>query len=225
MDCGIPDGNIKTVECSASCYITNFWINTVNDKPLTMHSCGRLDEKGIKEKDKCKAVCEKDLDLFLRSMDGGSDENTRWPKNMKKLLTIYAKDSSKLSDECLKFLTNIDSISVAKCSEGLEVCREKYCPYKPDENCKMTPPKTTVASATEKPSQAGKSETTIASATVKPNQAGKSATTVVAATGPTSTGPQSNEIGNGTTSGGAKIIPALFSMSFFTRTFVMKRFL
>jgi len=180
-DCGVEDKN-EVVECSGtqSCYTTDFWINGVNDKPLTIHSCGRLDEKGLNGKPpvSCTAVCEKDV--FMKEF------------NMKKYLKDNAKNPGRLAPDCLNFLTTIDAISVSKCGEGLEKCQNMYCKKKaaaiPKENCKKTPSKTT-------------------------------ATAVAAGTA------NSNQTGNATTSGGAKIIPALLSMSYFALTFVMKWFL
>ena len=120
VSCGLAD-NSKEVECDGkfdglpnSCEILDFWINGFNDKPLTWHQCGDPDKKLDKKDDKkCKPECSKDMIKKLKKM-------------LEDKLKKYAKDPSKLSEDCIKELTKIDSVAY----KGFlgELKNDNYCP-------------------------------------------------------------------------------------------------
>ena len=129
-DCGIADyTENKKCAKSKSCAVVDVWIKGINDRPLTIPSCG-LEEK----KDRgCEAICDK------KAVDD-------WKTTLTERLKKYAKESEKLTEECLKMLTDIEAISSADCSK--EKCNDRYCKgikSIPGKDCQKIPPKTTKA--------------------------------------------------------------------------------
>ena len=108
-DCGIAD-NAGKKKCakSKSCAIVDVWIKGINDRPLTVATCGPEEKKDRG----CEAICEK------KDVDG-------WKTTLIENLKKYAKDPKKLTDNCLKILTDIEAITEAGCSE--EKCNDRYC--------------------------------------------------------------------------------------------------
>jgi len=108
-DCGIAD-NAGKKKCakSKSCAIVDVWIKGINDRPLTVATCGPEEKKDRG----CEAICEK------KDVDG-------WKTTLIENLNKYAKDPKKLTDNCLKILTDIEAITEAGCSE--EKCNDQYC--------------------------------------------------------------------------------------------------
>ena len=138
-DCGIADDTeINYCEESQSCRVVDVWIKGINDRPLTIPICGpkfrMIDVEPIEPKDRdCEAICEK------KRVDA-------WKTTLTQFLKTYAKEKVKLTDDCLKILTDIEAITVDDCFE--EKCNEQYCKgikSIPGKDCQKNPPKMTEA--------------------------------------------------------------------------------
>jgi len=186
-DCGLLN-NEKEVECpNRSCYVTDMWFSDVKKKPLTITSCGDLDGKPIDAKfQQCKAMCNKDE--FLKNME------QKQKKKLKEYLMANA-DKGTLTDACVKKLTKVEWITVAKLSE-LDKEKKYYCNKENRDNVF----KKDCKSASPPPKTDGPSED-------------KSPTAAVATT-------HSNKTGNGTTSGEAKSINAIIDILCLTLAFI-----
>ena len=135
VECGLGD-NANEVECNKAaltCRSVDLWIEGIEDKPLTYFYCGG-DGKSVTDKDdgKCISVCEeKRFEAFK--------------KGMKSRLTNYTVEKEKLTEECLKDLSKISSISEShwtktkKDDDGFDKT-DVYCAdIKQSQNCGKAP--------------------------------------------------------------------------------------
>ena len=112
--CGLEDHSTERAcpKGTEYCEVLDFWIPGI-DKPLTRAQCGEPNKKLDKKDDRvCKPECRQ-------------DDIKSYGKKMKGTLEKYAKDVSKLSKDCIKELTSIDTASHVGClGEG---CNDQYC--------------------------------------------------------------------------------------------------
>ena len=135
VECGLGDNanEIKCNEAALTCRSVDLWIEGIEDKPLTYYYCG-ADGKSVTDKDdgKCISVCEeKRFEAFK--------------KGMKSRLTNYTVEKNKLTEECLKDLSKISSISEShwtktkKDDDGFDKT-DVYCAdIKQSQNCAKAP--------------------------------------------------------------------------------------
>ena len=142
VECGLGD-NANEGNCSKAaltCRSVDLWIEGIDDKPLTYFYCGG-DGKSVTDKDdgKCISVCEeKRFEAFK--------------KGMKSRLSKYAVEEEKLTEECLKDLSKISSISEShwtktkKGDDGFNRTDMHCADISQSQNCKIAP---TIADETD----------------------------------------------------------------------------
>ena len=144
LSCGLGD-NSTIKEChrrSKVCEVYHLWIEGINDKPLSLYNCGSED-KFVDQRDngKCKPICENSV-IKVLSMTMG------------RILRNFATEHDKLSDNCIKEISSIESGSkVYRTSTTGHVL---YCDK--IEDLKQCEPKTT-PSKTNQPTEPSFSET------------------------------------------------------------------
>jgi|ERR1712062_469663 len=102
VECGLGD-KADIVDCKAkkTCKSVDFWIEGIKDKPLTWYHCGEEGKSVTGQDDgKCKSLCEQ-------------KEIEKIRKDMKRRLTKYAKDKTKLTEECIKQFSKFTTASQA----------------------------------------------------------------------------------------------------------------
>ena len=217
--CGISDNaDLAGVPCrDRSCYVTDFWIQGIEDKPLTIYSCGDIDGKGIVNKSgDCKAVCNKEE--FLKNM------KQIQKKELRDILKEYATEEKKFTEKCINMLTKVEKISVAKSDKLVSIyCTKESYEVAEIRDCKPTQPiPITNGPAANQTGAPGKStQPTAKTNGPAANQTG--ATRKSTQPTPKTNGPAANQTGapgNATTSGDTKNLKAIMNLYYLAFVFV-----
>ena len=119
--CGLGDKyETKTCPKSKRCTVVDFWIQGINEKPLSLYWCGEESKTVTPEDEKmCKAICDrKEIDKSIPMLEG---------------LDKMAVDKKKFTEECRKKFTKITNATKAHCKEEKEEdekkqgCNVEYC--------------------------------------------------------------------------------------------------
>ena len=185
--CGIAN-NAEKKSCPAdskSCLVVDVWLKKIDDLPMSIYMCGPNKKSTYtceKNGQECKPSCKKE-----------SIES--YKQDLEEILKLKAKPIENLSDDCIKWLTDIHALTQSTCSNK-DGCNECYCSTTKvspdDEKCKTAPPpskmNTTVATTID-----SKPMTTLAS----------------------------NKTGNATTSGTAKLTNELMRITYLAFVFLI----
>lgn len=221
--CGVKDPDVKTWKVTkgcGKCAVTDFWIKTVVDKPLTFYHCSSS------KLPRPMSLCGKNAKCKQGNFKKHFEDELKL-KDMKELLQKHATDPKKAtSKECLKILSNIEAISYATCSNK-DDCFNKgnavfdYCMKENDprgKKCKASN-QVSVSPKTEKPNaQTSKTNEPKpqTSKTDQPNpQTSKTDQPQVQSSKADVTVSNSNETGNATTSGVAGNNDAIIYATYF----------
>lgn len=115
--CGLKDA-IKNKNCSRetgpnkTCSVEDYWIQGINDKPLSFHSCKNQEHSEVDRT--CRAACEQELIGFRSEL-------------MLLVVRKYASENNwQISEDCFKKLENIDNITQSYCMKE-DQCNDKPC--------------------------------------------------------------------------------------------------